>query len=335
MKLVMKVVYLLLSLLCVTKANNAPNKAPKLSRYNVDASKITVSGLSSGAFFAVQFHIAYSKIIGGVGVIAGGPFWCAQNNLTIALGTCTTEPDNISIRLLSTVTHTLAAVEAIDPVENLKHSQVYLLSGKYDSSVSPGTVKKLEEYYSHFVTEGNISSVFSLPAEHCFPTEDYGNNCTYLGPPYICNCNYSAAHEILKHVYPGSPDLKPSYQPENLFEFNQSKFIVGSLTSMDSIGYIYVPTVCQSKKTPCKLHIAFHGCIQGRAYLGNEYAAHSGYGHYAEGLNTIVIFPQITNSTHNEIGCWDWTGYTSPAYASKLGSQMMSIRKIIKRVARI
>ena len=137
---------------------------------------------------------------------------------------------------------------------------------------------------------------------------------TSVGPPYICNCNYSAAHEILKHVYPGSPDLKPSYRPENLFEF---EFIVDSLTSMDSVGYIYVPTVCQSKKTPCKLHIAFHGCEQGRVYLGNEYAAHTGYGQYAEGLNTIVIFPQIMNSTHNEKDCWDWYGYISPAYPSK------------------
>ena len=53
-----------------------------------------------------------------------------------------------------------AATKVIDPVENLKHSQVYLLSGKYDSVILPGVVKKLEEYYSHFVSEGNISSVF-------------------------------------------------------------------------------------------------------------------------------------------------------------------------------
>ena len=328
----MKVVYLLAYLLlCVASNENTP----KLTSYNVDVSKITVSGLSSGGFFAVQFHVAYSKIIRGVGVIAGGPFWCAKSNLTIALGPCTKEPDKLDIGPLTTTTYTLAATNALDSVESLKRTEVYLLCGKYDSVVLPGVVKKLEEYYSHFVTEGNISSVFSLPAEHCFPTDDYGNNCTYLGPPYICNCNYSAAREILKHVYPGSSDLKPSYRPDNLFEFDQSEFIVGSLTSMDSIGYIYVPTVCQSKKTPCKLHIAFHGCRQGRVYLGNEYAAHTGYGQYAEGLNTIVVFPQITNSTHNVRGCWDLYGYTSPAYVSKHGSQMMSIRKIIKRVARI
>ena len=328
----MTIVYLLLSaLLCVTKANNAP----KLSRYNIDATKITVSGVSSGACFAVQFHVAYSKIIQGVGAVAGAPFWCAEDNMYIAIGPCSKDPSKISVQFLDGITYSSAATFVIDPVENLKHSQVFLLSGKHDAVVLPGVVKKLEEYYSHFVTEGNITSVFSLPAEHCFPTQDYGSNCSYYGPPYICNCNYSAAHEILKHVYPGSPDLKPSYRSENLFEFDQSEFTDGSLTSMDSVGYIYVPTVCQSKKTPCKLHIAFHGCIQGRMYLGNEYAVHSGYSEYAEGLNTIVIFPQIVNSTFNIAGCWDWWGYTSPAYASKLGPQMISVRRMLERVALI
>ena len=70
-------------------------------------------------------------------------------------------------------------------------------------------------------------------------------------------------------------------------------------------------------------------------YLDNEFAAHTGYAQYAEGLNTVVIFPQVVNSTLNPNGCWDWWGYTSPAYASKLGLQMISVRKMIERVASI
>ena len=38
----------------------------------MDKSKISVSGISSGGYFAVQFHIAYSKTIMGAGVVAGG-----------------------------------------------------------------------------------------------------------------------------------------------------------------------------------------------------------------------------------------------------------------------
>lgn len=35
------------------------------------ANGVTVSGLSSGAYFAVQFHIAYSSIVNGSAVFAG------------------------------------------------------------------------------------------------------------------------------------------------------------------------------------------------------------------------------------------------------------------------
>ena len=45
----------------------------KLSPYNADIAESSVSGLSSGAFMAVQFATAWSSTIRGVGVIAGGP----------------------------------------------------------------------------------------------------------------------------------------------------------------------------------------------------------------------------------------------------------------------
>src|SRR5690349_4891765 len=41
---------------------------------NLDRSAITVSGLSSGGFMAHQFHVAFSKLVTGAGIIAGGPF---------------------------------------------------------------------------------------------------------------------------------------------------------------------------------------------------------------------------------------------------------------------
>src|SRR3954451_16367421 len=45
---------------------------------NMDRSAVTVSGLSSGGFMAHQFHIAYSKLVTGAGIIAGGPFRCVE-----------------------------------------------------------------------------------------------------------------------------------------------------------------------------------------------------------------------------------------------------------------
>lgn len=47
--------------------------------YNVDRDQISVSGLSSGAYFAVQFHVSFSKTIMGAGVVAGGNFSRGRN----------------------------------------------------------------------------------------------------------------------------------------------------------------------------------------------------------------------------------------------------------------
>src|SRR5271165_3943205 len=53
---------------------------PALKSYNAAIKESSISGISSGAFMAVQFGVAWSSIIKGVGVIAGGPYYCAQGN---------------------------------------------------------------------------------------------------------------------------------------------------------------------------------------------------------------------------------------------------------------
>ena len=52
--------------------------APPLGAYNADIKETSISGTSSGAFMAVQFGVSWSSIVRGVGVIAGGPYYCAQ-----------------------------------------------------------------------------------------------------------------------------------------------------------------------------------------------------------------------------------------------------------------
>ena len=37
-----------------------------------------MSGLSSGGFFAHQFHLAHSALVTGAGIIAGGPYCCVE-----------------------------------------------------------------------------------------------------------------------------------------------------------------------------------------------------------------------------------------------------------------
>lgn len=108
----------------------------------MDKSLISVSGMSSGAYFAVQFHVAFSKSIMGVGVIAGGPYYCAKNNLETALTACTINPELISVQELVVITYDTAATFTIDPPVHMKDDQVYIFTGLYDHVVVQGNVTK-------------------------------------------------------------------------------------------------------------------------------------------------------------------------------------------------
>ena len=55
-------------------------------RYDVDKNQISVSGLSSGAYFAVQFHVSFSKTIMGAGIVAGGREIIAHLHFCILFG---------------------------------------------------------------------------------------------------------------------------------------------------------------------------------------------------------------------------------------------------------
>src|SRR5215471_3577712 len=56
----------------------AAAQSDALSAFNADIRESSISGISSGAFMAVQFAVAWSSVVTGVGVVAGGPYYCAQ-----------------------------------------------------------------------------------------------------------------------------------------------------------------------------------------------------------------------------------------------------------------
>jgi len=61
---------------------------PLAAYTKLDPSGVTVSGISSGAFFAHQFHVAYASLVKGAGIVAGGPYGCAdqEDSITTPLG---------------------------------------------------------------------------------------------------------------------------------------------------------------------------------------------------------------------------------------------------------
>ena len=57
---------------------NAAAAGQSLAPLGVNPTSVTVSGVSSGGFMAIQFAVAHAAIVQGVGVIAAGPYACAQ-----------------------------------------------------------------------------------------------------------------------------------------------------------------------------------------------------------------------------------------------------------------
>ena len=55
--------------LATFKSAQASSKSVALAKYNI--SSVTVSGVSSGAYMAVQMHISYSMVISGMAAFAG------------------------------------------------------------------------------------------------------------------------------------------------------------------------------------------------------------------------------------------------------------------------
>ena len=55
--------------------------AQPLPRLAATTNDVTVSGISSGGYMAVQFQVAYSSVVRGAGIVAGGPYYCAEGSV--------------------------------------------------------------------------------------------------------------------------------------------------------------------------------------------------------------------------------------------------------------
>lgn len=305
-----------------------------LGGYGADPNKVSVSGISSGACMSTQLHVTYSKSFMGAGIIAGTPYYCAQATIAGAT-TCMSTPSLEVISALVQETQNTAAFGYADPVSNIQGDKVYIYAGTADTVVNPGNGPNVQQYYNSF--GATIQTEFNVDSEHCQPTVNYGNACTTLGSPYISQCNYNAAFTLLDFIYGGL--VQPTGTvPLNgdLYLFDQTEFISGTAASisMDTSGYVYVPSGCVTN-TGCKLHFAIHGCQQGRDSIGDVYVMNSGYNEVAELNNIIIVYPQVVTSLtlpSNPQGCWDWWGYTSVDYASNLGPQMKAVKGMLDRV---
>ena len=320
---------------CVTAvalalASVAANAAVNLPQLNIDKTQTSVSGLSSGGFMAVQLHVGHSATFKkGAGIVAGGPFYCAEGSITNATGRCMASPTGIPTSTLVNTTNSWASAGSIDPVANLQSSKVYLFSGSIDSTVKPGVMDALKTYYNSFVPTANVIYKKDIAAEHAMITDDFGSACSTKASPYINDCNFDLAGAMLGHIYGTLNPRNSGTLPEgNFVEFNQSQFITNH--GMAPTGWAYIPQACTTG-TQCRLHVVLHGCQQNVTLVQQKYVRNTGYNRWADTNNMVMLYPQTSTTATNS--CWDWWGYDSANYAKKSGPQMAAIKAMVDQVS--
>tara|TARA_B100000749_G_scaffold280771_1_gene278547 strand:+ start:29383 stop:30393 length:1011 start_codon:yes stop_codon:yes gene_type:complete len=307
--------------------------------YNIDQSKISVSGISSGSYMAGQLHVALSGTFSGVGLVAGGPYYCSQGSVLTALTGCMNISRPVDVNPAVDLVKQLSESGDIDNYENLKNDRVFALSGTYDRTVSRDAVLSAVDFYKALELPNESFHVETeLPAGHTFPTENYGNDCsTASQSPYISKCEYDGAGMILKHIY-GELNAKTTAVESHFLLMSQNRRgadeINPSSISMDSEALVYVPERCKQGHS-CKLHVALHGCQQYKQKIGDQFIRNAGYNEWAEANDMIVLYPQtISQTINNPNGCWDWWGYTDAKFHTQSGSQIQVIKSMIDQLSR-
>ncbi|NRF70564.1 poly(3-hydroxybutyrate) depolymerase [Aquincola sp. S2] len=350
---------------------SAESKVVQLGAYKVQRGQSSVSGLSSGAFMTVQLHLAHSASFAGAGIIAGGPYRCAesyraaalvaedayvQSSLYICMNPLVPQaaPDAAHLAQLARQ----AALDGdIDDIAHLGGHRVYIFTGSEDKVVASPVVARTRRFYELLgVHAAQIRYVDDVPAGHAILTDNPEDSPLGANqPPYINRAGYMQSHDILRHIH---GDLKPpAERPDGrLVRFDQTEFFGNEQrASMSAYGYAYVPRAVE-QGAPARVHIALHGCKQGYNYTdfvngrpdsanvppyGNRYITSTGYNTIADSNHIIVLYPQAEGRdsalTQNPEGCWDWWGYSSPSaerpdYHSRSAIQIQAIHRMLQRL---
>lgn len=342
----MKPIPIALSILLLTGPAHAGEPLPALA---AEAKATSVSGISSGAYMAGQYQFAHANTVVGAAIIAGGPHGCAEArygsfypspmrlamNASQSVNGCMLDglswygiPDAAA---LAGQARALAASGRIDPVEALARHKVYLFSGSADQIVKHAIVVAAAEVYLRLgVPRDAIKTGPPLAAGHGFVTEPARSDCALSTAPYVVHCGYDQAGDLLAHIY-GPLQAKADKPAGQLVTFDQRPF--GKDAGLAAEGAVYVPAACRAGGG-CRVHIAFHGCQQSRAAVGDAFVAGAGFAAWADTNKIVVLFPQVAPDVLvNPLGCWDWWGYTGFDYLTRDAPQVAAVHAMVARLA--
>lgn len=294
----------------------------------LDPTQITVSGISSGAYMAVQFGTAHSAAVSGVAVTAGGPYFCAGEDarggaaVSRVMARCMQgDPDYPAVPIttgdvaaMQAATRAWAQQGRIDPLAGLARQRVWIFHGYNDGIVKRAVSDALVDWYGAFVPAAqtfyrndlnaahaqiSASCTAAAPAASC-------NACATTGGNFINSCpdratgapQYDAAGAALQFFLGPLQRTAPTALTGKLLSFDQAPYIrrgerrlAPVRASMGQTGYLYLPAACAAGE-PCRLHVAFHGCQQQAGRIGTTFAEHAGFNEWADANRIVVLYPQ-------------------------------------------
>lgn len=390
------------------QASQALQNLPKL---RIDLKETTVSGISSGAYMAVQMGVARSGDVRGVAATAGGPYMCATDgdvgSALAAVSRCM-QGDPLAQpaateRLVDPSdgrftygfqgkarrdVERMAKAGRIDPIASLPRQAIWIFHGYNDGIVKLPVSQALEGWYTGRHPDGSPASGMAarLPASQVFHKDDLSaghaqissactgalcNPCEQQGGSFINSCPlpegpYDAAGSALQMFYGPLERVEPARLTGRLFSVRQTPFLklidgrtaVGAAAdiAMDDEAFVYLPRDCEAGGTAtCRLHIAFHGCMQSAVDIAkvtgqrDDFARHAGLNEWADRNRIVVLYPQATPTRtlpYNPMGCWDWWGYNddvparalsgkwpSGSFASRQGVQIAAVWRMAEQLA--
>ena len=290
---------------------------------NIDSDRVTVSGLSSGAYMAGQLHIAHSSLFGGAGLLAGGPYRCAGGSVQQALGACA-KGGELDVGRLAAEVRQLADAGSIDDPDNLRDDRVWIFRGTADAVVAASVPAAAALFYQRYLPPANIARVDAVPAGHGMPTNATGVTCGEMASPFLNACGFDAAGELLAFLH--GPLEKAAERTVALRKLDQRAYAEAGLWEH---AYVYVPKACAAGAS-CGLHVALHGCLQSAELIGDAFASGAGYNRWADSNRLVVLYPQArSDPPANPMGCWDWWGYTGEDYATQSGAQIAALKALV------
>ena len=318
---------LLVALAACGKETTAP--VTQTVSYNIDSGRISVSGVSSGAYMAGQIHLAHSSIFNGVAIVAGGPYYCAKGEIAHGLGSCMKGGD-MGLDSLLDYARSASAAGAIDDLSNLDDDHAWVFHGALDKVMNQEPSVVAAAFYTELMSDQAVTLVTDVPVVHGLPTVDAGVACDTFGAPFLNACDYDAAHEILRSLH---GELKERSVASGLvLTVEQPGY---EEAQMLENAYLYVPASC-AEGAACGIHVALHGCSQSSEFVGDAFAVGAGFNEWADANQLLVLYPQVGSSKiapMNPYGCWDWWGYTDENYATKKGPQITVIKATLDALA--